>query len=88
MRPSHVPNPGLLIQLKDLAQLGLVSDKPMSTDKILISFLIYIFIRTQMCETGPSSRKPALFQKSSSVDSEIVRRRGGAEGEDGRLERR
>ena len=41
-----------------------------------------------MCETGPSSRKPALFQKSSSVDSEIVRRRGGAEGEDGRLERR
>ena len=87
MRPSHVPNPGLLIQLKDLAQLGLVSDKPMSTDKILISFLIYIFIRTQMCETGPSSRKPALFQKSSSVDSEIVRRRG-AEVEDERVERR
>ena len=48
---------------------------------------LIIFVRTQMCETGPAFRKPALFQKSSSVDSEIVRRRG-AEGDDGRLERR
>ena len=40
-----------------------------------------------MCETGPALRKPALFQKSSSVDSEIVRRRG-AEVEDERVERR
>ena len=40
-----------------------------------------------MCETGPALRKPALFQKSSSVDSEIVRRRG-TEVEDERVDRR
>jgi len=41
-------------------------------------------IRTQMCETGPALRKPALFQKSSSVDSEIIRRRGAGGEEDER----
>ena len=39
-----------------------------------------------MCETSPAFRKPALFQKSSSVDSEIVRRRGDCAG--GEEERR
>ena len=46
--------------------------------------------RTQMCEPPPSlpggSRRPALFQKSSSVDAEIVRRR--EEEREPRVERR